>query len=55
MIDIKKKEECCGCYACTNVCPKICIEMKVDEEGFWYPKLMRINVLNVACVKGYAL
>ena len=39
MIDIKKKEECCGCYACTNVCPKICIEMKVDEEGFWYPQV----------------
>lgn len=41
MIDIKKKEECCGCYACTNVCPKICIEMKVDDEGFWYPQVKK--------------
>ena len=39
MIDIKKKSECCGCYACTNICPKQCIEMKFDNEGFWYPEV----------------
>lgn len=39
MIDIKKKSECCGCYACTNVCPKQCIDMKIDNEGFWYPEV----------------
>ena len=39
MIDIKKKSECCGCYACTNICPKQCIEMKIDNEGFWYPEV----------------
>lgn len=33
------KKDCCGCYACYNACPKNCIEMKVDTEGFWYPSV----------------
>lgn len=37
MIDIKDKSQCCGCWACYNACPKHCIEMKEDEEGFRYP------------------
>ena len=39
MIDIRKKEECCGCYACKNACPVSAIAMKSDEEGFWYPEV----------------
>lgn len=31
------KENCCGCGGCSNVCPKNCISMKEDEEGFIYP------------------
>lgn len=37
MIEIIKKSECCGCHGCINVCPKNCISMKIDNEGFWYP------------------
>ena len=37
MIHISKKEECCGCEACVQVCPKDCIQMKKDREGFLYP------------------
>ena len=37
MIEIKDKSQCCGCWACYNACPKHCIEMKEDEEGFRYP------------------
>lgn len=37
MIDIVKKEECCGCTACDNICPMHSIQMKCDEEGFNYP------------------
>lgn len=37
MIEIKNKSKCSGCHACMNVCPKHCITMQVDEEGFWYP------------------
>ena len=37
MIKIDKKESCCGCTACAAICPKNCIEMKKDREGFRYP------------------
>lgn len=37
MIKIKEKTDCCGCSACMNICPKKCITMKEDEEGFFYP------------------
>lgn len=37
MINITEKAECCGCKACEKKCPKKSIEMKIDNEGFWYP------------------
>lgn len=37
MINITDKKNCCGCFACSQICPKQCIEMKPDEEGFFYP------------------
>lgn len=37
MIQIKEKKECCGCSACQQICPKHCITMKEDAEGFYYP------------------
>lgn len=39
MIEIKKKEDCCGCNACGDVCPKGSITFKTDNEGFWYPEV----------------
>lgn len=39
MIEIKDKKDCCGCWSCANICPKHCIEMVDDEEGFRYPKV----------------
>lgn len=39
MIEIKDKAKCSGCHSCMNICPKNCIEMKVDNEGFWYPEV----------------
>lgn len=39
MIQIIKKTECCGCTACVSVCPRKCISMEVDAEGFGYPKV----------------
>ena len=32
------KYECCGCSACEQICPKSCISLKKDEEGFLYPE-----------------
>lgn len=39
MINIKRKEDCVGCFACLNRCPKQCIKMYADEQGFLYPKV----------------
>ena len=30
---------CCGCAACANICPKTCIEMQADYEGFLHPTI----------------
>lgn len=37
MLTITDKSKCCGCTACTSICPKHCIKMEEDEEGFLYP------------------
>ena len=37
MIEITDKKNCCGCWACNNICPQQCIRMEEDEEGFRYP------------------
>ncbi len=37
MIELKRKEDCCGCGACAEICPKKCIALREDEEGFLYP------------------
>ena len=39
MIQITNKEQCCGCNACGDICPKGAISFPQDEEGFWYPKV----------------
>lgn len=39
MITIKNKQDCCGCSACVQRCPKQCITMAEDEEGFLYPQV----------------
>lgn len=39
MIRIIDKPACCGCGACASVCPKGCISLAADEEGFPYPQV----------------
>ena len=39
MIKIIKKEDCVGCNACVQRCPKQCISYHEDEQGFLYPKV----------------
>lgn len=36
MINVKRKEDCVGCEACSQKCPIKCIDMYVDEQGFMY-------------------
>lgn len=46
MIELKRKEDCCGYSACMSICPKQCIVMKEDEEGFLYPRINADNCIN---------
>lgn len=39
MITITDKSQCCGCSACVPRCPKQCISMQMDNEGFLYPQV----------------
>ena len=39
MIEVKDKKNCCGCSACASVCPRHCITMVEDSEGFLYPQV----------------
>lgn len=34
-----EKENCCGCGACLNACPKQAISMKEDKYGFIFPHI----------------
>lgn len=37
MINIVNKQDCCGCSACVQQCPKQCISLQEGEDGFLYP------------------
>ena len=39
MIQIVDKQDCCGCSACVQRCPKHCISLREDSEGFLYPQV----------------
>lgn len=42
----QNKDSCCGCGACSNACPKGCIIMKADTEGFLYPQIDKSKCVN---------
>lgn len=46
MIEITDKSQCCGCTACSSICPKKAIVMKQDEEGFVYPIIDKSKCVN---------
>lgn len=70
-MEITKKVKCTGCGACAAVCPKQCIVMIENEEGFKYPfvntnsciscnKCINSCPINISCIastkpKAYAL
>lgn len=52
MIKIDNKSKCVGCYACYSICPKKCIQMINDNEGFKYPIVDTIRCINCnMCIK----
>lgn len=46
MIKIEKKDDCCGCSACYNICPQNAITMEGDEKGFAYPVVKQELCIN---------
>ena len=42
----ENKIDCCGCWACVNICPRKAIVMLEDEEGFFYPKIDEEKCIN---------
>lgn len=52
MIKITDKSSCCGCNACAEICPKHCIKMYKDKNGFLYPKVDEKQCVNCGlCLK----
>ena len=45
-VDQLQKEECCGCGLCTEICPKGCIRMVYDEQGWMYPNIDASECVN---------
>ena len=46
MISITNKVDCCGCSACAMKCPKHCITMQADSEGFLYPVVNEVECID---------
>lgn len=46
MIHVIDKHDCCGCSACVQKCPKRCITMREDDEGFLYPEVNGEDCIN---------
>lgn len=43
---LNEKKLCCGCSACSDICPKSAIVMQEDEEGFLYPRVDKERCIN---------
>ena len=51
-IKIQDNTKCTGCFVCESVCPKECITMKEDMEGFLYPQIENDKCINCElCIK----
>ncbi len=57
---ICEKNKCTGCGACKNICPKNCVELKYNEEGFLFPVIdkevcIRCGLCKKVCPSNYEL
>lgn len=46
MIELKRKEDCCGCNACGDICGHNAISFEKDDEGFEYPVVDKIKCID---------
>lgn len=52
MIQINDKKDCTGCHACASACPRKCIVLRADNEGFQYPQVDTDTCIRCgACVR----
>lgn len=51
----QSKENCCGCHACYSKCPKQCIRMEEDEEGFLYPHIDESQCIHCGLCKSVCI
>ena len=49
MIRITDKPKCCGCSACSSVCPKKCVFLVPDQLGFLYPTFDEKECIDCHC------
>ena len=57
-LDNEKLQDCSGCGACKEICPKQCIVMKQGEDGFLFPRIdsdscIHCNKCKVVCPFNY--
>ena len=43
-ISILKKEKCCGCHSCYNICPKKLLVWLKTQKDFYILKFLKIYV-----------
>jgi len=46
VIELNEAKDCCGCGVCVNSCPKKCIKLEEDKEGFLYPHIYLDECVN---------
>lgn len=46
ILETKDLNKCYGCFACANACPKRCIDLVQNDEGFFMPTVDRKNCVN---------
>lgn len=51
MISVTNKELCVGCGACADACPRKCINMIYDSEGFLYPNVEESKCISCGLCK----
>ena len=44
--EILRRNLCCGCAACASVCPRKCIEIRQNSEGFWRAAIEHSQCIN---------
>lgn len=51
-LDKRCPQDCCGCSACVQICPKHCLEMTHDKDGFLFPSVISNNCIDCGlCAK----